>query len=481
MKITIINDDKKDILYHTFSSSSSVISASLDEEINKTSILSLEIIDMTIKIEEFKTQVEVEDLNTQSVIFRGRIVGLSESMDSDGLFTRSIVAEDYLSYLNDVYTRPMYYSNLSYRECLNNILWQYNKEKRNVVGFNVGICEFEGTMVHETKYESCLSAVNSLLSILNAEIDYRYSKEANIVYIDLLKRRGKNKGFSVALSQNMISIDKSNDLSIITRIIPIGKSENDKTLTISSINDGKDYIEDTEAVKKYGIIEGTAENADITDKNTLLQWGKSKLKELSIPKLSINLDLLDLSLLAGSKIPKLSIGDGMNVYNGVLNINQTIRCIKKKTNLFEKHNPSVTLSSRKRRLSDKLIEVQNKLSQGNKSYVASSEIRFSDNIDTVNPLKEEVEIIGNVVSASLKIKISKYKFTTDNGIQLKDYPEYVKVIVNGNETTYITDIVSDIEEIVDLKEVIKDGKNTIKISCDSYAKIDCILNIKLFN
>lgn len=481
MKITLINGTKKEIIHHPFSSSSCVISAKLDEEINKTSILSLEIYDMNLKIEEFKTLIEVEEIMTQKVVFRGRVIGLSESMESDGIFTRMLKAEDFLSYLNDVSTRPMYYESLTYAQCLNNILWQFNDKKRDVIGYQVGKVEFEGSMTHETKYESCLSALNTLISTLNAEIDYRYDEKANVVYIDLLERRGADKGYTVKLSENMISIGKESDLSIITRAIPIGKSENDGILTISSVNGGKDYIEDEEAIKKYGIIEGTIENSDIQDAQTLITWGKSKLKEISTPKIAITLDLLDMSLFSNSNIPSLELGDGINVSNNVLNINQTIRCLKKTTNLFERHNPSITLASRKRRLSDRLIDIQNKTSQTNKTFISSSEIRLNDNIDTENPMLETIEIAKPITHCSIQIKISRYRYTTENGIQIKEYPQNVSVIINNKRAKYIENIQNDYIETININNYVKQGENNISITCEGFAKIDCILYTKLYN
>ena len=87
------------------------------------------------------------------------------------------------------------------------------------------------------------------------------------VYIDYLEHIGHGTDTKIELAVNLKTISREVDeTSVITRLYPLGAKQTDseKRLTIGSVNGGKDYIEDSALVAKYGVISGTQTWDDVT-------------------------------------------------------------------------------------------------------------------------------------------------------------------------------------------------------------------------
>ena len=82
-------------------------------------------------------------------------------------------------------------------------------------------------------------------------------------------------------------------------MIPLGKKQEaedgeEKYLTIESVNSGKDYVQDDDAVSKYGLVLKTIEHEDVTLPENLLRKGKEDLKEALKSVESITVTAADL-------------------------------------------------------------------------------------------------------------------------------------------------------------------------------------------
>ena len=106
---------------------------------------------------------------------------------------------------------------------------------------------------------------------------------------------------------------KSDEL--ITAIIPLGaacktetETETTSQLTIASVNQGKDYLEDEEAVKDFGKIYGVVEFSEVEDPTELKQLAVAYLKQKCNLSFTIELSALDLHHL-NMELESFQIGD----------------------------------------------------------------------------------------------------------------------------------------------------------------------------
>ena len=77
--------------------------------------------------------------------------------------------------------------------------------------------------------------------------------------------------------------------NVATVLVPLGAADEEtgEKLTVKSVNDGLDYIEDAEAIQTYGRIVKTVEYDDVTVASNLLTKGYAELAKMSKP-VSIN-------------------------------------------------------------------------------------------------------------------------------------------------------------------------------------------------
>ncbi len=101
---------------------------------------------------------------------------------------------------------------------------------------------------------------------------------------------------------------------IATVLIPLGakNEETDERLTVEAVNDGKDYIEDEDAVALFGRIVKTVEFDDVTVASNLLSKGYEQLASQQLPTVTLTLSAIDLHLVDVS-IERIKVGDSIRV------------------------------------------------------------------------------------------------------------------------------------------------------------------------
>lgn len=142
------------------------------------------------------------------------------------------------------------------------------------------------------------------------------------IYVDnynfaVVEEIGRDNGVRLSLKKNLINLNVERQTSeLITRFYPYGADD----LTISSVNDGKPYLDSPEAIKEYGIVEGYLDYSDYTDPNKLkahAEWdlmGENNPFRKDTPQLTITGDVIDLSKLAEyGDFEKIALGDTVHV------------------------------------------------------------------------------------------------------------------------------------------------------------------------
>ena len=117
---------------------------------------------------------------------------------------------------------------------------------------------------------------------------------------------------------------------VITRLYAWGKGEEktdddgnatggySRRIGIKEVNGGKPYLDDVEAQKYWGVLEGDAVFEDCTDRNELLRFAKARLAQVSKPQVSYEADVVNLGR-AGFDARGVDAGDAVQIVDTTFN------------------------------------------------------------------------------------------------------------------------------------------------------------------
>lgn len=300
----------------------------------------------------FTTKVVVVNTKTQKNEFIGRVLMLKPRMDNNGLISTKVVCESELGYLNDSLTTYAEYHDISVRDFLKILIENHNSQVGEDKYFQVGVVEFESNLYRFLGYEKTFVAIkDKLIDRLGGELQIRY--ENGVRYLDYLNAIGEVKTTDIRLSKNLITIEQEQDPSaIISRLIPLGNKldDTDERLTIASVNGGVNYIDDEEAIAKFGIIVGSETWDDVSLATNLLSKGKEFQKENNRIKKAHKLSALDLSLIE-LDLDSFEVGNHHPVINPLMNIDETLRIIEKAISIENPQSSTLTIG-------DKFIDIK---------------------------------------------------------------------------------------------------------------------------
>lgn len=250
------------------------------------------------------TRVTVKE--DDEILFKGRIVRDNPDFWEDSEYT----AEGQLAYLNDTVVRPYEFSG-SPREYFKFLITQHNSQVEKERQFTVGritVSDPNDYIVRSNMhYPSTFEELQEkLLDNMGGYLVERF--ENGVTYLDYLSEIRENNEQKAKYGENIVDIDRVQEIDsdFATAIIPLGKKQDDGNgnetyLTIASVNDGKDYIQNDDAVAKYGLILKVVEHEDVTLPENLIKKGEEDLQEAIKSTSSITVTAADLSG-SGSKV-----------------------------------------------------------------------------------------------------------------------------------------------------------------------------------
>lgn len=291
---------------------------------------------------EFKTKVKVTNLKDKTVRFIGRVYSIKESMNESGLVSKQVNCEGAMAYLNDTLQRYNTYTATKASDMLNKILTFHNNhvesDKRIYVG-RVDVTSQNG-FTHTCDFKN---TYNELLEIRNdygGELDVRLGNDGKL-YMDWILTPAPN-AVEVMLGVNMKNMIIDKDMSQMgTRIVPLGANN----LTISSVNSGKDYIEDTNARNIYGIIEFPVSYSDIDDAKTLFKTASKEYKKYTQPGYQLSVTALDLAHITGRDVETFTKGTLLHIVNPLFGVDDIYQITDLSMNLETYYAPTLTISN----------------------------------------------------------------------------------------------------------------------------------------
>lgn len=236
-------------------------------------------------------------------IFRGRSVTSEEEFNR----THQMTCESDLAYLCDSIVRPFEFQG-SIQDFLEQVLAGHNAQveerKRFAVG-RVNVADSNNYINRSnTNYSNTLDCLRDKLVKIHGGY-LRTRLENGIRYLDYVTDGGGTNSQIIRYGVNLVNYNKMQDATaLFTALIPTGAKLEEtaadgtittKTVDITSVNGGVDYIYDAEAVKKYGWIFRQHEWEDVTLPENLIVKGRAFLEQSIYLSDVLNLTAVDLA------------------------------------------------------------------------------------------------------------------------------------------------------------------------------------------
>lgn len=269
------------------------------------------------------------------LLFRGR--ALYPSDDFSGY--RTITCEGERGFMNDSVMRPYIYQT-DPASILRGVIKLHNAQVDPFKRFVVG--EITVTDPNDYQYIACES-----LSTTNDVIDKLLEYQGGYLVFDFddkgqrrinwLASRDRQSGQTIEFGANLLDYSRSDsNPELATVIVPYGakNEETGKYVNITSVNGGLDYIQDDEAIRRYGAIVKPVYWENVTLPKNLIKKARQYLTTCAVAISTLELSAVDLSAVNKS-IDSFKVGDWVRVVSKPHGVDDLFRLRERDYNLLD--------------------------------------------------------------------------------------------------------------------------------------------------
>lgn len=327
----------------------------LNLEVNKVGSLSFTIYPTHTyynSIVKMKSVISVFQDNR--IVFKGRVY--SDNVNFYKI--KKVEVEGLLAYFNDSVVRPYEFKGTP-EEYLSFLIDQHNAQVEEFQKFKLGVVTVTDPNNYITRSNTATPKTWSeieekLIKLLGGYIRIRYEDDGN--YIDYIEDYNDVSTQEISFSVNLQDLENEvKGDSLATCIIPYGaklsdmeseetpeedpeneggtetleesdgqeEETTDERVTIKSVNDGVDYIQDDTAVAIYGKIYEVVTWDDVTEPSNLLTKARNYLSNSINLTNTLTIKAVDLHL-SDKTIEAFKLGDYIKVYSAPHGIEETL-------------------------------------------------------------------------------------------------------------------------------------------------------------
>lgn len=280
-------------------------------------------------IQKLKSMLTVNQNGVE--LFRGRVL----NDEKDFYKQRSIYCEGELAFLIDSVQRP-HTTKGTPESVFSQYITRHNSRVDDNKKFNVGnvtVTTDSNIAVSNTNYASTFDEIQSqLVDVYGGYLKTRIS--GNDRYIDWLKESGEVCSQTIEFGRNLLDITEYISAeNVFTVLIPLGAEVEDENgrskgkLTISSVNDGKDYIDNETGISLFGRIERTVEWSEITSASRLRTLGVAYLEKNIEMAVTLTVRAVDMHIL-DINTDEIHIGSWVRVISIPHKLDKLFQCTK---------------------------------------------------------------------------------------------------------------------------------------------------------
>lgn len=366
---------------------------------------------------------------------------------------RKIKCEGELSYLNDSIQRQAKYQGVTVLELFTSYIENHNSQVDDYKRFEIG----DVTVTDPNDYIYCFTNMQSTMTEIKEDLvdDYggfvRVRPENGKKYIDYIKDSPRINPQTIELGKNLIDFTSNIDCSdIATVVIPLGaKQDNsevdglDSYLTIKSVNDDKDFIENTIAVGNYGRIVKVVKWDDVTTPSALKTKCEKYIKDYQFDNVVVQAKAVDFGYFS-NKVEKFQMLDSVRIVSEKHGMDRYFMLTKMKLNLNNPENDVFTFG--------KTIKVSLTVSANSSIGMMQKEFmtlpqdilnKTSSMLETKVGKDENDTIISMINAAAEIIKLTSNRFsvksdnleiTEEGKVKCKD------LVITGGKMDVSTDV-----------------------------------------
>lgn len=388
-----------------------------------------EIDDLTLKVNQksnlfnnvrpMHTHVEVYDGN--ELIFRGRALKPTRTMESSGQFMQEYVFESVEAYLLDSVQRFAEVHNTTPADFFRMLIQVHNNSvpdwkkfevrKVNVTNSTDNVYRFvDYTKTRDTIKEKLLTRLGGFL-----RVEYHDGKN----YVDYVIDPGRDHQADtpIKLGRNLKSASMTIDpTKVITRLIPLGAQieppQNETgnvanstrpRITIADLNGGKDYLDIPDLQQEFGIINGTQTWDDVHEPQNLLRKANEWIQAQSATNTQWTISALELP-----EYNAFKVSDRYLFINPGIVEPQMLRVTQKQIDLTKPYESSLTIAEKpfglveyQSRLQKSLGRVENlkRVIESQAEAISEWNTRYDNSQQQIKDLSSALKDLENKVNA----------------------------------------------------------------------------------
>ncbi len=273
---------------------------------------------------------------------------------------KRVYAVGILSFLADSIQPQKKFQNITPYDFISELIQRHNEQVEERKRFEVGVVtvhDSNDSLYRFTNYEDTLTALREkICDRLEGYLRVRRIGSRNILDVVTLRDYGKNCAQAIEFGENLLDYAESVTTDeIATAVLPRGHQLDESPiegltayLTIESVNDGKDYIYNEDAVKRFGWIKKVVDFEDITLPENLIKKAREWLTEKQFAGLTLSLNAVDLSMM-DSDIQSFELGDYVHARAEPYGMDAWFPVREKTTCLSDISRNTIVLSSTSRK------------------------------------------------------------------------------------------------------------------------------------
>lgn len=329
-------------------------------------------------------------------IFRGRVL----DDEKDFYNRKNAYCEGELSFLLDSVQRPYTFQG-DIPVLFNQFINAHNSQVEEEKQFNIGLVTVTDPNGYinrsNSNYSKTLDEISEKLTGTHGGY-LRTRKVDGKRYIDLVEEYGKVNTQVIEFGVNVLDISEYISAEdVFTVLIPLGaeiKNANGNVtgrLTIESVNGGKDYIEDLEAIALFGRIWKVQEWDDVTVADNLLAKGKTFLESGIEMAVTLTIKAVDLHLL-NVNTERINLGDYVRVISLPHKLDKYFLCSKIVIDLANPDKTEFTFGTTFTTMTEKQLN-SSKTIQGTVSGIQSTVQSTANSVGQANTAIQKVETV----------------------------------------------------------------------------------------
>lgn len=405
------------------------------------------------------TFVKVTNTKRNKVLFEGRVLPTTDSMESSGALDKEVTCEGLLAFLHDSVQDYYALSNNDLRPFLQHMIDVHNKQVDDYKKIKLGVVTV--TSSSDNVYKSIDDAKTTYETIQEKLIDkyggeVRLRHEADGLYLDYMPEIGAKSNQDIRLRSNLVSIKRAIDPSGLFSIIkPLGAraestdtTENDSEisqprLTIETVNNGSPFLYDQKMIAKIGRVVMPVTWDDVKTASILKSKGQQTLDSQKTVKEQIQITAVDLSMI-DKDVDDFDCGNYHHTINRMQGIDEDYRIVGQSIDICAPFSSTMSIG-------DKLLSQE----QYEITLRKQQEQQFQQAQVMMDKLSAETakanQLSNDAITAAQSAKETATKLETDlNNADLAGVKADITTIKNQQDTI-ITNLGEMGQSMIDLQ------------------------------